>query len=62
MKKTVLILTAAAVLTGCAYDELPPKTDDITTSYVLPKGEEPSAEEKQIAAEAVAEYQEAMKK
>ena len=51
-----------AILTGCAYDELPPKTDDITTSYVLPKGEAPTAAERGVAAAAKAEYADAIKK
>ena len=51
-----------AILTGCAYDELPPKTDDITTSYVLPKGEVPTAAERAVAAAAKAEYEDAIKK
>lgn len=39
----LLILAAAAY--GCSYNELPPKTDDVTTDYVLPQGEIPTAEE-----------------
>ena len=52
MKKSILILSFTAILTGCAYNELPPKTDDITNEYVLPKGELPSAAEKAVVAAA----------
>ena len=62
MKKTIIILSAMAVLSGCAYNELPPKTDDITTSYVLPKGEIPTAAERSAVASAKAEYENAIKK
>ena len=62
MKRIIYILSSAALLAGCSYDELPPKTDDITTSYVLPKGEEPSDEEKAFVAAAIAEYEASIKK
>ena len=61
MKKIMLILTAA-VLSGCSYDELPPKTDDITTYYVLPKGTTPSPEEEKAVKDAQKEYKDAIKK
>ena len=48
-------------LCGCSYNELPTKTDDITTSYVLPKGELPSADEKAVANAAKQEYESALK-
>ena len=57
MKRIIYILSAAALLAGCSYDELPPKTDDITTSYVLPKGVKPSADEEAFVAAAKAEYE-----
>lgn len=58
----MFILAAMLVAGSCSYNELPPKTDDITTSYVLPKGELPSAEEKAAVAAAKAEYEESIKK
>ena len=51
MKKTTAIQTilvlgiAAILLCGCSYNELPPKTDDATTDYILPSGTVPTAEE-----------------
>lgn len=39
----LFILAAASY--SCSYNELPPKTDDVTTDYVLPQGEIPTAEE-----------------
>ena len=62
MKKIMLILTAVAVLSGCSYDELPPKTDDITTYYVLPKGTMPSPDEEKVVKDAQKEYKDAIKK
>jgi len=62
MKKIMIILAVMAILAGCSYNELPPKTDDITTSYVLPKGEIPTASERKVAADAKAEYENALKK
>lgn len=58
----MLLTVAFAALSGCSYDELPPKTDDITTSYVLPKGTIPSAEEKAAVAAAKEEYEQFLKK
>ena len=62
MKRFFAIFAFAAVLAGCSYDELPPKTDDITTSYVLPKGVKPTQEEQSIVNAAKAEYEAAIKK
>lgn len=62
MKRIIVIFAAIAVLSSCSYDELPPKTDDITTDYVLPKGELPTAAEKAEVAAAKAEYEESIKK
>ena len=61
-KRMIVIFAVITVLSACSYNELPPKTDDITTSYVLPKGELPSAEEKAAVAAAKAEYEESIKK
>lgn len=58
MIKTVFI-AAAIMLCGCSYDELPPKTDDATTDYILPKGTMPSAEETEYVKAIRAEYNEA---
>lgn len=42
---TATLLAAAALLCSCSYNELPPKTDDATTDYILPAGTLPSADE-----------------
>ena len=42
---------------GCSYNELPPKTDDITNEYVLPKGVKPTQSEMDAVTEAKAEYE-----
>ena len=57
MKKTIILLLAAA----SSYDELPPKTDDATTDYILPRGVQPTQEETDSVKAARAEYQEAIK-
>lgn len=62
MKKIFAIFVGVAVLSGCAYNELPPKTDDITTSYVLPKGVKPSQDELDFVNAAKAEYEASIKK
>ena len=62
MKKIFTIFVGVAVLSGCAYNELPPKTDDITTSYVLPKGVKPSQDELDFVNAAKAEYEASIKK
>ena len=49
-------------MSGCSYNELPPKTDDITTSYVLPKGVKPSQAELDFVNAAKAEYEASIKK
>ncbi len=39
------IVVASLLAGGCSYNELPPKTDDATTTYTLPKGVIPTADE-----------------
>lgn len=43
---------------SCSYEKLPPKTSDANTSYVTPKGELPSSEEKQYVESVKREYDE----
>ncbi len=50
VKTTIIRITlalgiAVILLCGCSYNELPPKTDDATTDYILPSGTVPTAEE-----------------
>lgn len=47
-KFSYLCSAAAALLllSGCSYNELPPKTGDASETYVLPAGELPTAAEK----------------
>lgn len=42
---TLVLGIAAILLGGCSYNELPPKTDDATTDYILPSGTVPTVEE-----------------
>ncbi len=56
MKRIIAVAVASAALCGCSYNELPPKTDDITTTYVLPKGVKPTKAELDAVAAANAEY------
>ena len=62
MKRIIIIFAVISALSACSYNELPPKTDDITTSYVLPKGELPTAAENNEVAAVKAEYEESIKK
>ena len=62
MKRIIYILSVMTLFAGCTYNELPPKTDDITTYYLLPTGEEPSDEEKDFVAAAIEEYESSVKK
>ena len=62
MKRFFAIFVVSAIVAGCSYDELPPKTDDITTSYVLPKGVKPTQEELNLVNAAKAEYETSIKK
>ena len=62
MNKIFLLLLTSVLLCGCSYNELPPKTDDITTSYVLPKGVKPTQSEQELVQAAQAEYEASIKK
>ena len=48
---------AAVLLSGCSYNELPPKTGDASETYVLPSGELPTAEERAAMQAARDEYE-----
>lgn len=62
MKSIIIVSFAVFCICGCSYNELPPKTDDITTSYVLPKGVKPTQEELDAVSAAKAEYEASIKK
>jgi len=49
------------LFSGCSYNELPPKTDDATTDYILPKGTVPTAEESAYVESLRNEYDMAVK-
>lgn len=49
MKIIIYIFTIIAVsvtLSACTYNPLPPKTNDASTDYILPKGELPTDAER----------------
>ena len=50
------LFAAICVFQGCSYNELPPKTDDATNTYTLPKGVLPTAEERAVQQAARDEY------
>ncbi len=60
-KKNIFAILAVALASvsvcGCTYNELPPKTSDASKSYIKPKGEVPTAEEREIVKAAKAEYE-----
>ncbi len=60
MKKIILII-AVCILGSCSYEELPPKTDDASSNYILPKGDIPSASDLATQAQIKAEYNNAIK-
>lgn len=51
-----IFIIFALLATGCGYEKLPPKTDSSSSQYVLPKGEIPSAEDRDALADIHAEY------
>lgn len=63
--KNIIAILAFAVLgisvCGCGYNELPPKTSDASKSYIKPKGEIPTQEERDAVKAAKAEYDAAIK-
>ena len=50
-KRNIIAILATfivgATLCGCSYNELPPKTSDASKSYIKPKGEIPTAAERE---------------
>ncbi len=64
-RKIIYIFTiclAAATMQSCKYNELPPKTDDASSEYIIPKGVVPSAAEIEEQNAAKKEYNESIKK
>lgn len=65
MKRVLLYISAicftALTMQSCKYDELPPKTDDASKDYMIPKGVVPSASEIEEQNAAKKEYSESIK-
>lgn len=63
-KRNIIAILAAfivgATLCGCSYNELPPKTSDASKSYIKPKGEIPTAVEREELKAIRAEYEAAV--
>lgn len=63
-KRNIIAILAAfivgATLGGCSYNELPPKTSDASKSYIKPKGEIPTAAEREELKAIRAEYEAAV--
>ena len=63
-KRNIFAILAAAIvsttLCGCSYNELPPKTSDASKSYIKPKGEIPTAAEREEVKAIKAEYEAAI--
>ena len=63
--KNIIAILAFAVLgvsvCSCGYKELPPKTSDASKSYIKPKGEITTQEERDAVKAAKAEYDAAVK-
>ena len=58
----ILIFCGIFGITGCSYNELPPKTDDVSSHYLIPKGEIPTQEERDSVEATKKEYAEAIQK
>ena len=56
-ERILILLIFVFLLAGCGYEKLPPKTENSATQYVLPKGEIPTAEDREAVAEIRAEYE-----
>lgn len=63
-KRNIIAILATfivgATLCGCSYNELPPKTSDASKSYIKPKGEIPTAAEREELKAIRAEYEAAV--
>lgn len=63
-KRNIIAILATfivgATLCGCSYNELPPKTSDASKSYIKPKGEIPTAAEREELKGIRAEYEAAV--
>ena len=62
-RNVIAILVAVfvgATLCGCSYNELPPKTSDASKSYIKPKGEIPTAAEREELKAIRSEYEAAV--
>ena len=63
-KRNIIAILATfivgATLCGCSYNELPPKTSDASKSYIKPKGEIPTAAEREVLKAIRAEYEAAV--
>ncbi len=63
-RKNIITILAAVIvgttLSGCSYNELPPKTSDASKSYIKPKGEIPTAAERDEVKAIKAEYEAAV--
>lgn len=64
MKKIGYLLTSGFLiaLCGCGdVDEVPPKTNNLTTNYLVPKPQLLTAEEREMIEERTARYNESIK-
>ena len=63
-KRNIIAILATfivgATLCGCSYNELPPNTSDASKSYIKPKGEIPTAAEREELKAIRAEYEAAV--
>lgn len=63
-KRNIIAILATfivgATLCECSYNELPPKTSDASKSYIKPKGEIPTAAEREELKAIRAEYEAAV--
>jgi predicted small lipoprotein YifL len=64
-ERNIIAILAVAVVAltacGCSYNELPPKTSDASKHYTKPKGEVPTAAEREEVKAIKAEYEAAIR-
>ncbi len=60
--KLLFITGSIIILSACSFEELPPKTDNDSSTYVLPKGEVPTADELNTVNNIRSEYDESISK
>ena len=57
---SLIMVLFLAIFSSCEYDDLPPKTDDSSTGYKLPKRTVPTAADLELQSQLKKEYNDAI--